>query len=65
MGQWPGSAMNICLRIMELLNGRAARCGSARVVELVAAWVCTVWWARWALLSRLRRLASAETLHRR
>lgn len=53
MGQWPGSATNICLvRIMELLNGRAARCGSARVVELVAAWVgglcsqgCAVWQA--------------------
>lgn len=44
--------MNICLRIMELLNGRAARYGSARVVELVAAWVgglcsqgCAVWQA--------------------
>lgn len=52
MGQWPGSATNICLRIMELLNGRAARCGSARVVELVAAWAgglcaqgCAVWQA--------------------
>ena len=49
MGQWPVSPINICLRIMELVNGRAARYGSARVVELVAAWV---WWA---LLSRLRR----------
>lgn len=54
MGQWPVSPMDICLRIMELLNGRAARCGSARVVELVAAWV---WWA---LLFKVAPFRSAK-----